>query len=93
MLGVTQQVTYLFHIPFGVILAAPLYSESLDISEARRIQKIIDYQDGILFGQSDFLPKKNFDIGHEDKGAQDKGHEMYDPWIDEAITTTSNEGF
>ena len=77
-----------FTANFLTSLATPSYSENLDGYEARRIQEIIDYQDGILFGQSDFIrKKKNLDSGN------DQGHEIYDPWMDEAITTTSNEGF
>ena len=69
-------------------MVTPLYSEKSDGSEARRIQEIIDYQDGILSGTSDFLiKKKNLKIDI------DQEHGVYDPWMDEAITTTSNEGF
>ena len=71
---------------------APLsYSENSDDTEARRdraIQEIIDYQDGILFGQADFL-QKNKKLDSENH----RGQDLYDPWMDEAITTTSDEGF
>ena len=73
---------------FEVILATPLYLENSGVFEARRIQEIIDYQDGILSGTSDFLiKKKNLKI------EIDQEHGVYDPWMDKAITTTSNEGF